>query len=253
MLGKYTDPLDTQVQVPMFGAYPSVQIRKPFQPMPSNVSSNMPTPSARPEATSTLRDRQLFSPAAERNSAAITGVLREILPAEGTVLEIGSGSGQHVTCFAKAFPGLSFQPTDPDSGSRDSILAWTQAEGLSNIKVPVNLDAAAPVWPVTTAHAILAINVIHISPWRTAQGLFRAAGIVLPHNGPLYLYGPFKREGKHTADSNQAFDRWLRERDPAWGVRDIEEVTALARETGFNGPEVLPMPANNFSLVFRRR
>ncbi|MGO4129048.1 DUF938 domain-containing protein [Inquilinus sp. YAF38] len=199
-----------------------------------------------------MTDHRQQAPAAARNRDPILAVLRGVLPETGTVLEIASGTGEHSLHFARALPGLVFQPSDPNPEARNSIAAWAGESGLANLRPPLALDAAAPSWPVTAADAVLCINMIHISPWATTEGLMRGAASILPPGGPLYLYGPYRRAGVATAPSNEAFDRDLRRRDPAWGLRDMEAVAALADAAGFSGPAVTEMPANNLSVVFRR-
>ena len=195
----------------------------------------------------------LHAAATERNRAPIAEVLRGVLPATGLVLEIASGTGQHVAFFAPAFPKLQWQPSDASAEHLDSIRAWSAASGADNIAPAVALDVEREPWPVTRADAILNINMIHIAPWSAAEALFRGAARLLPPSGPLYLYGPFKRGGQHTAESNQRFDDRLRGEDPRWGVRDLDDVAALATSVGFAPPDVVDMPANNLSLIFRRR
>lgn len=192
------------------------------------------------------------SPAALRNRGPIAEVLAEVLPPRGLVLEIASGTGVHAASFAAAFPGLVWQPTDRDPEALASIAAHAQAAGLANLRSPLPLDVSAPVWPVRVADAIVCINMIHIAPWAACEGLMAGAGEVLPAGAPLYLYGPYRREGRHTAPSNAAFDADLRARDPAWGVRDMDEVAAAAARRGLLLAQVVAMPANNFSLIFRR-
>jgi cyclopropane fatty-acyl-phospholipid synthase-like methyltransferase len=194
----------------------------------------------------------LTAPAVARNRDPILTVLREVLPAAGTVLEIASGTGEHAVHFAAALPHLTWQPTDPDAQARSSIAAHAAAAGLTNLLPPLELDASAPVWPVTRADALVSINMIHISPWRATQGLMAGAARVLPAGAPLYLYGPYRRHGQHTAPSNAAFDESLRARDPEWGVRDLNEVAALAAEHGLALQRSVAMPANNLSVIFRR-
>ncbi|HVI88022.1 MAG TPA: DUF938 domain-containing protein [Dongiaceae bacterium] len=198
-------------------------------------------------------DLRQYAPAAARNREPICTVLQQVLPESGLVLEVASGSGEHVVHFATAFPGLVFQPSDPDAAARDSIAAWVAAAGLGNIRAPLAIDAAAAVWPLTAADAVICINMVHISPWQSTIGLVQGAAGLLPKGAPFYLYGPYRRDGAHTAESNAAFDADLRRRNPAWGLRDMEEVTALAVAAGFAAPEMVAMPANNFSLIFRRR
>jgi SAM-dependent methyltransferase len=179
-------------------------------------------------------------------------VLRAHLPAHGLVLELASGSGEHVVHFAGDLPDLVFQPSDPDPTARASIDGWADASGLANIRPALALDATATPWPIAAADAILCINMIHIAPWSAARGLIAGAVRVLSPAGVLYLYGPFKRDGAHTAPSNEAFDRSLRGQNPDWGVRELEAVAALAMTAGFSTPLIVPMPANNLSLIFRR-
>jgi SAM-dependent methyltransferase len=198
------------------------------------------------------RDPRLFAPATRRNRDAILAVLQRALPPAGLVLELASGSGEHVVHFAAHLPGLVFQPSDPDPAARASIDAWIAAAGVGNVRAALALDAAAPAWPVPRADAVLSINMIHIAPWAAAEGLVAGAARLLGPGGVLYLYGPYRRGGGHTAPSNAAFDADLRARNPEWGVRDLEAVAALAEAAGFGAPEIVPMPANNFSLVFRR-
>ena len=199
-----------------------------------------------------MTDHRQQAPAAARNRDPILAVLRGVLPEAGTVLEIASGSGEHVLHFARALPGLVFQPSDPNPEARRSIAAWAAESGLANLRPPLALDAAAPSWPLTAADAVLCINMIHISPWAATEGLMRGAASILPPGGPLYLYGPYRRAGVATAPSNEAFDRDLRGRDPAWGLRALENVAILAATAGFSAPAVTEMPANNLSVVFRR-
>ncbi|HEV2748821.1 MAG TPA: DUF938 domain-containing protein [Allosphingosinicella sp.] len=187
-----------------------------------------------------------------RNAGPIAEVLRGILPDEGLVLEVASGSGEHALYLARAFPHLLWQPTDADPVALRSVAAWRAADGLPNLLAPVYLDAAGESWPVDSAAAILCINMVHISPWSATQGLLAGAGRVLTPGSPLYLYGAYRRQGVATAASNEAFDRSLRERNPAWGVRDLEDVVAEAAEHGLELASVVEMPANNLSVVFRR-
>jgi cyclopropane fatty-acyl-phospholipid synthase-like methyltransferase len=194
----------------------------------------------------------LTAPAVARNRDPILEVLRDVLPAAGTVLEIASGTGEHAVHFAAALPDLAWQPTDPDVQALGSIAAHAAHAGLANLLAPLELDASAPVWPVTQADAIVSINMIHIAPWRATQGLMAGAARLLSAGSPLYLYGPYRRHGRHTAPSNAAFDESLRARDPAWGVRDLDEVVALAAGNGLTLQRAVAMPANNLSVIFRR-
>jgi hypothetical protein len=194
-----------------------------------------------------------LSPAVARNRDPILAVLRRVLPDQGTVLEIASGTGEHAGYFATHLPHLTWQPSDVDSDALASIAAHRAAADAPNLRAPLALDVMGSVWPVTHADAVVSINMIHISPWAAAQGLMSGASRLLVAGQPLYLYGPFKENGVHTAPSNAAFDASLRARDPQWGVRDLDDVRALADSHGFDFVERVAMPANNLSLVFRRR
>jgi SAM-dependent methyltransferase len=199
-----------------------------------------------------MTDPRRFAPAAARNRDPILAALRPRLPGAGLVLEVASGSGEHAIHLAAALPALTFQPSDPDPGARASIDAWAAKAGLANIRPALALDAAAADWPAAAADAVVCINMIHIAPWAACEGLVRGAARLLPAGGPLILYGPYRRGGRHTAPSNAAFDADLRARDPAWGVRDLEAVAALAAGQGFGPPEAVEMPANNLTVIFRR-
>lgn len=192
------------------------------------------------------------APATERNRDAILAVLRDELPSSGLVLEVASGSGQHVVHFAAALPALDWQPSDPDPAALASIESWRREAGLPNVRPPLRLDASAD-WPVERADAILCVNMVHISPWEATLGLMKGAGAVLPPGGLLYLYGPYLRENVETAPSNLAFDASLKARDPQWGLRRVEDVIAAATGEGLVFRQLLEMPANNLSLIFRRR
>jgi SAM-dependent methyltransferase len=197
-------------------------------------------------------DARRNAPSTARNRGPILDVLRRRLPRHGLVLEIASGAGEHAVFFARALPGLRFQPSDPDPAARASIDAWRAAEGLANVLPAVALDASAQAWPISAADAVICINMIHIAPWAATVGLVRGAGRVLREGGVFYLYGPYCRDGAHTAPSNAAFDASLRARNPEWGVRDLEAVAALAAAHGFEPPAIEAMPANNLSLIFVR-
>lgn len=203
-----------------------------------------------PSSTPSTPSGGLHAAATERNREPILGVLRGALPASGVVLEIASGTGQHVAFFAAALPGLRWQPSDPIAAHRDSVRAWTT--GVDNVAVAVELDVERQPWPLAHAEAILNINMIHIAPWSAAVALFEGAARLLQPSAPLILYGPFRRDGRHTSESNQRFDDRLRAEDPRWGVRDLADVEGLASAAGFLPGEVIPMPANNHALVFRR-
>ena len=190
--------------------------------------------------------------AAERNKAPILDVLQRVLPRTGTVLEIASGTGQHVVHFARALPELFWQPSDSDGRALAWIESLVDASALANARMPIRLDVHEQQWPVRNVDAVVCINMIHISPWTATEALFRGAGSVLDGVGPLVLYGPYRRDGRHTAPSNEAFDADLRTRNAEWGVRDLGEVAAEAGKYGFALDEVVEMPANNLTVVFRR-
>jgi SAM-dependent methyltransferase len=200
-----------------------------------------------------MADARQFSAPAERNCRPILDVLRQVLPAQGLLLEIASGSGQHAAFFAPQFPALTWQPSDPEPGCRASIQAWADAANCTNLRPPLDLDATAATWPIDKADAVVCINMIHISPWEATLGLLRGCGRVLPAGGVVYLYGPFRRRGQDFAPSNAAFDADLRARNARWGIRDVGDVAAAAADQGFGAPVIIPMPANNLSVVFRRR
>ena len=199
-------------------------------------------------------DARRYAPAVARNREPILSVLRHLLPRSGLVLEIASGTGEHVVHFAGASDAeLIFQPSDVDPLARASIDAWIAETGCKNVRPAIALDASSDVWPIKTADAVLCINMIHIAPWHAAVGLMRGAGRLLTPEGFLYLYGPFRRGGRHTAPRNAAFDESLRQQNPEWGVRDLEAVVEQAELNGFCPPEIVEMPANNLSVIFRRR
>ena len=195
-----------------------------------------------------MTDPRRHAPATLRNREPLLATLRRHLPAAGLVLEVASGTGEHAAFLAAALPHLAFQPSERDADALPGIDAW--CAGLPNIRPALLLDATEPGWPA--AAAVLCANMIHIAPWAATLGLMRGAAACLPPGGPLILYGPFKRDGAHTAPGNAAFDADLRDRDPAWGLRDLEAVAAAAAAEGFAPPIVEPMPANNLTLVLHR-
>ena len=201
-----------------------------------------------------MADARRHAPAAERNREPILGVLRRVLPARGVVLEIASGTGQHVAHFAATLRDPAFQPSDRTDQDFASIRAWSAAAKLTNVRAPIVLDVTADPWPdaVDTVDAILNANMIHIAPWEACLGLMRGAGAHLAPGGVLVTYGPYKRGGVHTAPTNEAFDLDLRARDPRWGVRDLDDVARVAAEHGLVLEERVAMPANNLTVVFRR-
>ncbi|MDO6414296.1 DUF938 domain-containing protein [Sphingomonas sp. BIUV-7] len=198
-------------------------------------------------------DPRRSSPAALRNREPILVALRAILPSAGTVIEVASGSGEHVVYFAKHFPNLLWQPSDPAAEARASIAGWIADEGLPNILLPLPIDAMAPDWPIAHADAVLAINMVHISPWAATLGLLRGAARLLPSNAPLFLYGPFQRDGEAMSLSNAAFDADLRLRNSEWGIRLLEDVVHEAEKAGFELARVMAMPANNLSVILLRK
>jgi SAM-dependent methyltransferase len=192
------------------------------------------------------------APATNRNRGPILDVLRPLLEG-GEVLEIASGTGQHAAFFAAALPDVVWQPTDVEDDNLRSIEAWRLEATLPNLRAPILLDATRASWPVARADAVVCINMIHIAPWAACEGLVHGAGRVLPPGGVLFLYGPFRIGGALPAPSNVAFDASLRARDPAWGVRELSDVTRLASAQGFVREALVAMPANNHAVVFRRR
>jgi SAM-dependent methyltransferase len=197
-------------------------------------------------------DPRQYRPHVARNRDPILDVLKRVLPPRGLVLEIASGSGEHAAFFAAQLPALSWRPTDPDSQALASIAAHRAASDAANLLPPLQLDVTARVWPVERADAVMCCNMIHIAPWSACEGLIAGAQRILPAGGILYLYGPYKIDGRHTAPSNQDFDGYLRAQDAAWGIRDLADVTALAKRHDLALVETVSMPANNFSFIFRR-
>jgi cyclopropane fatty-acyl-phospholipid synthase-like methyltransferase len=193
------------------------------------------------------------SPSTARNREPILEVLQRVLGEHARVLEIASGAGEHAVFVARAMPGVAWQPSDPDAASRDSIAAWIAHEGLANVAAPLAIDVRASDWGAPGPFdALVTINMIHIAPWDATRGLFAGAARVLRPGGIVFLYGPYKRDGKHTAPSNEAFELWLKARDPAFGVRDLGDVEQEAARHGFALRETVDMPANNLSVIFRR-
>ncbi len=200
----------------------------------------------------TAADLRRSAPAAMRNRQPILDVLRQVLPASGKVLEVASGTGEHAVFFARALPDLEWQPSDPSPQACESIAAWTEIEGLGNVLPPLALDAASASWPIAGADALVCINMIHISPWSATEGLLRGGAALLPPGAPLVLYGPYRRTGRELEPSNEAFDRDLRQRNPEWGLRLLDEVADCASGHGLQLDRVTEMPANNLTVVFRK-
>ena len=198
-----------------------------------------------------MHDPRLHSPAVARNRQPILEILLEVLPDRARVLEVASGSGEHALYFAAAAAGWSWQPSDPNPHALASVAAWREAAGVDNLLEPLQLDVTSE-WPAQHFDAVVAINLLHISPWTVTEVLMAGAGKQLAPGGVLFLYGPFQRNGRHTSPSNAAFDADLRARDPRWGIRDLDDVRAEAGRHGLVLDRVVTMPANNLSAVFRR-
>ena len=199
-------------------------------------------------------DLRRYAPATQRNREAILEVLRQVLPSTGTILEISSGTGEHAIFMAPQLVPRHWLPSDPNPDARASIAAWQQSAPCDYLYLPIDLDASSDQWLVESKQpitAIVNINMIHIAPRSAYLGLFAGANRILPVGGILYLYGPFTQAGVHTAPSNAAFDQSLRSQNPEWGVRDLAEVTAVARSHNLELQQVYPMPANNLSIVFK--
>jgi hypothetical protein len=205
-------------------------------------------------------DGRLDAPAFHRNHQAIGAVLQRFLAGKsGDAMEAGSGTGQHVVDFARHIPDITWWPSDLNDQHLKSIVAWRAQAQLSNIRLPLRIDLSDPAWCPEMQDggpdellAVFCANVVHIAPWRVAEGLFAGADRYLRADGQLFLYGPFKRDGKHTAISNAVFDASLREGNPEWGVRDVEALEGLAAKAGLVLAECVEMPSNNLTLVFGR-
>lgn len=196
--------------------------------------------------------RKYVSESSERNKDPILDVLLDVFPKSGFVLEVSSGTGQHAVHMAKAFPELTWQPSDIDPAFRASVEAWREESGLANVLSSIHLDVTEQPWPVDYADAIYNCNMIHIAPWECCLGLLDGAARILPDGGLLYMYGPYKIGGKHTAPSNQAFDENLRSRDPSWGIRNLDDVAMEARRRGLHLVKTVRMPANNLSVIYKK-
>ena len=197
-------------------------------------------------------DLRFYFPHVARNREAILQVLRRVLPPQGLVLEVASGGGEHAAYFAERLRSLIWQPSDLDPRSLASIAAHRTAADAPNLLAPVCLDATSEQWPVESADALVCINMIHIAPWVVSEGLMAGARRVLRMGGVIYLYGPYKIDGRHTAQSNKEFDAWLRTQNAQWGVRDFADMADLAARNDFVLIETVPMPANNLSIIFKR-
>lgn len=202
-------------------------------------------------------DVRLDYPATGRNQEVILDVLKEALPKSGAVLEVASGSGQHITYFAQQIPQLKWQPSDIEAPARASIDAWRNEMGVTEaVHTPIDLDARVDIWSlghIKDLNAIMSINMIHISAWEACLGLLKNASRVLPAGGVLYLYGPFKVGGFHIAPSNAEFDLSLQSQNPSWGVRNLDDVAEEALKQNFQLMKTIRMPANNFSVIFHKK
>ena len=209
-----------------------------------------------PQGKGVAADKRLYAPATARNRDVILDLLKQHHPGSGTLLEVASGTGEHAACMAGHFPKADWLPSDLEGDKIQSINAWARESGNKNILPAVRFDVLADDMIKLTASqplmSVMAANLIHIAPWVVAETLIAKAGKALPSGGMLFLYGPFKRNGKHTAPSNESFDASLKSRDIAWGVRDLEAVEKLATDGGFHKPAVIEMPANNLSVIFRK-
>lgn len=193
------------------------------------------------------------APAALRNREPLLDVIRPHLPASGTLLEVASGTGEHAVFMGRALPHLTIQPSDPDDEARAIIEAWIRESGAANVCAPLALDVTSQNWPALACDAILNVNMVHISPWNACKGLLDHASVLLDDGAPLFMYGPYRRRGVPTAPSNEAFDESLRARNPAWGLRLLDDVIDEAKRRGLVCIDVIDMPANNLTVVYRRR
>jgi hypothetical protein len=205
------------------------------------------------EPVDVFADGRLVSPSAERNKETIAKTLMRVLPAKGDVLEVSSGTGQHVLHFARAMPHLRWKPTDRDADCLTSIASWLAQTPTPNVNAPRYLDVHDEIWPVHDVAAVVCLNMIHIAPPSATEALLRGAGKVIARGGILFLYGPFRRNGRHTSASNEAFDALLKAENPEWGVRDVEDVADLAASVGLELEQTHDMPANNLAVIFRKR
>ncbi|CCH67638.1 FIG00813825: hypothetical protein [Richelia intracellularis HH01] len=209
-----------------------------------------------------LPDNRKYAPAVQRNREPILEILEQVLPSQGTILEISSGTGEHAVFFAPRLRPRIWQTSEPDVSSRESVVAWIKNSPTDNLYFPLDIDVSSTEWAVKSdrflklvppINAIVNINMIHIAPWIACLGLIGGANLILPTGGILYLYGPYKQGQKHTTSSNEAFDISLRAQNPEWGVRNLEDVIAVASKENFNLLGIYNMPANNLSLVFQHQ
>lgn len=205
------------------------------------------------ETAELLADGRIVSPSAERNKGPIAEILMHLLPAQGEVLEVGSGTGQHVLHFAQAMAHIRWRPTERDADALESIASWLRQTPAPNVDAPLRLDVCDPIWPAHDLAAVVCINMIHIAPPPATEALLRGAGAVIASGGILFLYGPYRRQGLHTSPGNKAFDERLKAANPEWGVRNLEDVVHLASSVGFELEQTHDMPANNLAIVLRKR
>lgn len=205
------------------------------------------------EIVDVLADGRIVSPSAERNKGPISEILMHVLPTQGNVLEVSSGTGQHVLHFAQAMPHIRWQPTERDADCLKSIASWLAQAASPNVNWPIHLDVHDEIWPVADVAAVVCINMIHIAAVSATEALLRGAGHVIAPGGILFLYGPYRRQGRHISPGNETFDERLKAENPEWGVRNLEDVALLAACEGFVLQEIHGMPANNLSVVFRKR
>ena len=196
-------------------------------------------------------DQRLYYPATQRNRDPILSVLHEVLPKKGRALEISSGSGEHAVYFAQALPSIQWVPSDPDPRCLASIESWRRVQPLPNLNSPLRLDVCQ-TWSIQHADAIVNINMIHIAPWEACIALFKGCADILPKGGALFMYGPYRIGGEHTSESNRRFDQNLRDQNPQWGVRDLDEVINVAKRVGLSHQGTVEMPANNLSVIYQR-
>ena len=206
---------------------------------------------------STKADERLYFPATQRNKIHISRAISNFLPKKGSILEIASGSGEHGVFFQSLFPFINWQLSDPNPTYRKSISSWIHYQGLTKkMSQPLDLEVNKKPWPLSakfqeTLQAIICINLLHISPWESTEAIFKGAKDYLRKHQILILYGPFKRNAKHTSHSNEIFDHTLKAQNKLWGVRDLDEINNKAKEIGFNVDEIIDMPANNLLVIYR--
>jgi len=205
------------------------------------------------EIVDVLADGRIVSPSAEKNKEPITELLTRVLPRQGDVLEVGSGTGQHILHFAQAMPHIRWQPTERNADCLKSIASWLAPVNPPNVNAPIHLDVHDKIWPLDDVAAVVCLNMIHIAPPSATEALLRGASRVIYSGGILFLYGPYRRQGRHTSASNEAFDKSLKGENPEWGIRNLEDVALLAASEGFDLHEIHSMPANNLAVVFRKR